>query len=169
MRRLGIVAVVLASLGAGLAILSLWLAGAAWPDGGTTDFCKALEPWHAAQTSFLERGNSPGSRDEQGLDETYSVYEESARLPLPEAHSEREKALREVLRSTVRVEEEWLTELNILNAVTSSTAGTSASERLEAFRSQEAERLELNDLLREANALLGQVCGLPPLPIYSSD
>jgi hypothetical protein len=168
MKRLAIAAVVLASLGAGLAILSLWLAGAAWPDGATTAFCKALEPWHAAQTSFVERGNSPGSRDKEGLGETLRVYYESARLPLPEAHSEREKALREVLRSTVRVEEEWLTELNILNAVTSSTAGTSVSQRLEAVRIQEAKRLELNDLLREANALLGQVCGLPPLPIYSS-
>jgi hypothetical protein len=116
---------------------------------------------------FLNRVNEAGSRDDKGLPETERMYFSSARLALPEAKSSRERELRDLLRQTVRVEEEWLTELRLLNAVTSPSAGTSVAQRLQAVREQEAKRLELNDLLREANALLQQVCGLPPLPLYS--
>ena len=165
------VAVMLLTSGAGLAVLALWLGGAAWSDGNgaTSGFCSALRDWHAAQVVFLNRVNEPGSRDEEGIDETQHIYFQSGRLALPEAKSSQQEELRNVLRQTIRVEEEWLTELTILNAVTSPSVRTSVSERVEAMRKQEAKRLELNDLLREANALLQQVCDLPPLPIYSEE
>lgn len=157
----------LLALGAGLAILSLWLAGVAWSDSENVSggFCKGMEQWHTTQVAFQKRVNQPGSRREPGLRETYDVFEDSARVLLPSASSSLEREIRDLARSINMLQEEWLSQLHTFDAARDNTSLTT-EYRLNLFNDSEETRIDANDLLREVNALLGEACNLPPLPIY---
>jgi hypothetical protein len=154
----------------GATVLGLWLSGAVWSGSPDKGFCDSLVEWHQAQDSFLRRTNQPGSRTGEGLSETEHMFFVSGEMPLPEGKSQRQLQVRDTLRELVKVEEEWLVELHALNVINPPTGprpSMTASQRLEVFRTEEAKRMELNDLLREASADLEQLCSFPPLPLYS--
>jgi len=151
----------------GATVLGLWLSGAVWSGSPDKGFCDSLTAWHQSQDSFLRRTNQSGSRTGKGLSETEHMFFVSGEMPLPQGKSQQQSQARDTLRELVKVEEEWLAELRVLDAI-KSPGGQSltASQRLDAFRKEEAKRMDLNDLLREASADLQQLCGFPPLPLY---
>jgi len=154
----------------GATALGLWLSGAAWSGSPDKGFCDSLTEWHQAQDSFLRRTNQSGSRTGEGLSETQRAFYVSARMPLPEGRSDEQSQTRDALRQLVRVEEEWLTELRVLDTINPPSGqrpSLTSNERLEAIRTEEAKRMDLNDLLREASADLQHLCGFAPLPLYS--
>ena len=132
--------------------------------GVSQTFCVGVADWHAAQEPFLERaGRGPyGSQD---------VFIDAAAALLPAASSRAEEDVRATLSDVVRTEEEWLSELFIVDdsfksaEMTSDVAfATLAVVYYDSLEKAEAKRLLLNDLLRQANVLLNDACGLEPLP-----
>jgi hypothetical protein len=169
MKRLGVAACLVAlAIGvSGATVLVLWLVGAAWGGSSSRGFCDSLEAWHQAQASFMARTNVPGSRVDSGLQETEQLFEAMAEIPLPEAHSQDQLQARDTLRQLVKAEEEWLSEVSLVNGITKTGSSASSAQRIEALRGEEAKRIEENDLGREASAALQQICGFSPLPLYS--
>ncbi|MEX0799775.1 MAG: hypothetical protein WD379_00990 [Dehalococcoidia bacterium] len=132
------------------------------------EFCDSVSAWHGPQVAFSRRVNAPGAQRGGGLDETFDVFYKAAEISLPHAQSDREDELRALLREVVRIEETWLSELSTANAIDEVEPPVSEEVVRQYFAVRdkaEAERIALNDLLREANALLPE-CGLDPLPIY---
>lgn len=159
----------LAAGASGATVLGLWLSGAVWSGSPDKGFCDSLLEWHRAQDSFLRRTNQSGSRTGEGLNETERMFYVSGGLPLPQGKSQQQSQTRGTLRELVRVEEEWLVELNTLDMIMPPSGPRpplTASQGLDAIRKEEAKRMDLNDLLREASANLQQLCGFPPLPLY---
>ena len=148
----------------GATVLGLWLSGAVWPGSPDKGFCDSLTAWHQSQDLFLRRANQPESRTGVRLDETQRVFYVSAQIALPQGDSQRQLQARDTLRQLVKVEEEWLSELSVMDATGQSHLP--AAQALELVHKEEAKRMELNDLLREASANLQQLCGFPPLPLY---
>ena len=141
--------------------LLLW---APW-DKEPDDFCQQAAVWHAAQDPFQRQTNKIGGLEGDGLSVANAMFEDSADVVLPTAQSQHQQDIRGVMRDTVRAEEELLSEASILNSLRE--ADYDGDQIIAAYRRAEEKRLELNDLLREVNAMLGAECGLPPLPIYS--
>lgn len=154
-----------AGFGAGWAV-NEWQDGDGGTDSVSAAFCQGAADWQSGQKPFQLRVDERGSRDGDGLEETFDVFYEAAKVILPAARSETEQDIHSVLRQTVRAEEEWLSELHTLNVVVLEGTHATPLEVIDSHRKAEAKRLESNDLLREANALLEDTCGLPPLPIY---
>lgn len=140
---------------------------------GSTKFCQELGPWHEAQIRFLGRANESGAREPPGLKLTYDLFYKVGATTLPVARDGEERALREALRRTVMSEEQWMSEVGLYASLVSPQLGATGAQRLvdlilDTYQRQEKTRLELNELLRESNGGLQQVCGLPPLPLYST-
>jgi len=150
----------------GATVLGLWLSGAVWSGSPDKGFCDSLTAWHQSQDSFLRRANQPESRTGVRLDETQRVFYVSAQIALPQGDSQRQSQARDTLRELVKAEEEWLSELAVMDKA-GSGRGMTEQVWLELTQREEAKRMELNDLLREASADLQQLCGFPPLPLYS--
>ncbi len=144
-------------------------------DGANTfprAYCRDAADWHAAQILFLARVAEPESREGDGLLETSQLFRDATEDVVPVERLESDEDIRialsravVVLRRTLRVEEEWLFELGILDILASQEAENPTTLQIDAVRRVGAKRLELNELLREASALLRDGCGLEPLNV----
>ena len=133
--------------------------------GVSQTFCVDVADWHAAQEAFLERAARETSSGSLG------VFVDAAAVLLPAASSSTEEDVRATLRDVVRTEEEWLSELFIVDSSFEASEKTSdvafatlAVVYYDSLEKAEAKRLLLNDLLRQANVALHDACGLAPLP-----
>ncbi len=137
-------------------------------------FCGDAADWHAAQQLFLARMAEPEGREGDGLLETSQLFRDATEAVVPVERLESDENIRialsravVVLRRLLRVEEEWLFELGILDILASQEVESPTTLQIDAVRRVGAKRLESNELLREANALLGDGCGLEPLKVIT--
>lgn len=166
---LGILLIVLgAGIGAGLLLWKPWdsdeelgLAGAV-----SDALCRDIADWHAAQETFLARTVEPEFSEGAGFVKTFDLFEDAEQVALPEANSQDEEEILDLLQSATSAEERWLLALRLRNISTSSVVDTSAADQEEAAQRADDSRREMNDLLREADVVLQDGCGFSPLPIY---
>lgn len=175
MGKLGLVAVCLAVL------LAAVLGAALFPVlkdtvGGSSVFCSVAGDWRSTFETYLIRANSDGSREGEALGETSETFKPSLLIVLPEGEGADERKLRALMQDATRGTEQWLSDLQLRDALTTGI-GDSVSDlvratnfelAVEAFQKSETQRVNGNATLREVSYQLGRVCGLDPLPIYSS-
>lgn len=162
--RIAAICVGAAGVAAAIALaLVLW-----HPWVSANSVCDGLKEWRSAQSDFLIQTNKPDSRRGDGFATSNRVFERAATIILPEASSGDGKALRDLARNLVRVEEEWISELGVLDSYLSNASTGTSSQRTDAYQREETTRIDMNDQLRELNSKLVNQCGADPLPLYSS-